>query len=90
MLDKLHCYWILIFFTNGVIIQWGYNIGNRNVNFPISFADYCIVVGAVRDVGDVCICGTSIDLITLSYFYSTTGYNNIKYDQEIYWFAIGY
>ena len=73
-----------------MIIQWGYNIGNRNVNFPISFADYCIVVGAVRDVGDVYICGTSIDLITLSYFYSTTGYNNIKYDQEIYWFAIGY
>ena len=73
-----------------MIIQWGYNIGNRNVNFPISFADYCIVVGTVRDVGDFCICGISIDLITLSYFYSTTGYNNAKYDPEIYWFAIGY
>ena len=76
--------------TNGVIIQWGNNTGNRNVNFPISFTDFCIVVGAVIDVGDYRICGISIDSITPSYFYSTTAYDNTKYDVEFYWFAIGY
>lgn len=73
-----------------MIIQWGNNIGNRNVNFPISFTDFCIVVGTVIDVGDYRICEISIDSITPFYFYSTIAYDNTKYDMEFYWFAIGY
>ena len=55
MLDKLHCYWILIFFTNGVIICWGTKkcletpsnlITDNNVILPITHQEFFKIVGS--------------------------------------------
>jgi len=71
----------------GIIIQWGTEITDTTVNFPIEFPNACINVQATQRTHNTHEDNIVANNYTTTSFYLYTGSG---YDQYCSWFAIGY
>ena len=72
-----------------MIIQWGTNIGNSTIKYPISYNKFSIVTASVVDEDDAVICGVSIDWTSNADFYCRIAVDKNFYDYKFYWLSIG-